>query len=64
MFSMKKNKLLVSINNFIEGMHVIFNDINVNGKAIWAIEHREVPKYIELGFEVFQSTKHNFQKQQ
>ena len=33
MFSMKKNKLLVSINNYIQGMLVI-----------WKIEYREVPR--------------------
>ena len=33
-------------------MHVLFNDINVNGKEIREIEHREVPKKFELGFEI------------
>ena len=34
-------------------MHVTFNDINVNGKEIWEIEHREVQKKKnQLGFEI------------
>ena len=52
MFSMKKNKLLVSINIYIQEMHVIFNDIKVYGKEIWEIEHREVQDKFELGFEI------------
>ena len=52
MFSMKKNKLLVSINNYMQGLHVIFNDINIYGKEIREIEQRDVPKKIKLRFEV------------
>ena len=33
-------------------MHVIFNDININGKEIWETEYRKVPKQNELGFEI------------
>ena len=33
-------------------MQVIFDDIKVNGKEKWEIEHREVIKKIELGFEI------------
>ena len=49
MFSMRKNKLLVSINNHIQGMHLISNDINANGRWIWEIEHNDVPKKIWTG---------------
>ena len=52
MFSMKKNKLLVSINVYIQEMHVIFNDIKVYRKEIWEIEHREVQDKFELEFEI------------
>ena len=33
MVSMKK-KLLVSINNYMKGMHMIFNGVNINGRLI------------------------------
>ena len=33
-------------------MHMIFNDININGKVTREIEHCEVPKKFELGFEI------------
>ena len=37
-------------------MHVTFNDININGKEIWEIEHHEVQKKKkkknQLGFEI------------
>ena len=39
----KKNKLLVSINNYMQGMH-IFNDINVNGRQTREREHCDIPK--------------------
>ena len=31
---------------------MIFNDINVNGREIWEIEHSEVPRKIWMGFEI------------
>ena len=33
-------------------MHVIFNDINVSGKEMSEIEHRDVPRKVKLGFEI------------
>ena len=29
-----QNKFLVSINNYVQGMHMIFNGANVNGRQI------------------------------
>ena len=49
---MKENKLLASINNYIQGMHVVFNDINISEKEIWEEEHCDIQKKIELGFEI------------
>ena len=34
MVLMKKKKLLVSIYNYMKGMHMIFNGININGRQI------------------------------
>ena len=31
---------------------MIFNGINVSGRQIWEIKHRDVPKKIELPFEI------------
>ena len=45
-----KKKLLVSINNYMKGMHVIMNGISVSGRQIWEIEHCDVPKNTELMF--------------
>ena len=36
----------------MQGMHVIFNGINVNGRPISKIEYCDVPKKIELTFEI------------
>ena len=46
-----KKKLLVSISNYMKGMHVIFNGFNVSGRQIQEIEHCDVPKNIELVFD-------------
>ena len=35
----------------MKGMHMIFNDINVNGRQIWEIEHYDGKK-IKLAFEI------------
>ena len=43
MFSMEKNKL------HIQGMHMIFNDINVYGKQIGEIEQPDIPKKSQIG---------------
>ena len=63
---MKKNKLLVSTNNYMQGMHMMFNDINVYGREIWEIEHHHVPNKIKFVFEIDLpfNDKNNFQKQQ
>ena len=37
MVLMKKKKLLVSIYNYVKGMYMIFNGININGRQIWEI---------------------------
>ena len=47
-----ENKLQVSINNYIQGMYMIFNSINVNGRQIWEIEHWHSKTKIELVFEI------------
>ena len=39
------------MNNYVQRMRIILNDINVNGKEIWEIEHCDVPKKIELSFD-------------
>ena len=44
MFSMKENKLLASINNYIQVMHMVFNDIDISGKEIWEVEHCDIQK--------------------
>ena len=31
---------------------MVFNDINISGKEIWEVEHCDIPKKIELGFEI------------
>ena len=31
---------------------MIFNGINANGRQIWKIEHCDLPKNIELAFEI------------
>ena len=36
---LNENKLLISINNYIQGMLIIFNGINVSGRQISKIEH-------------------------
>ena len=66
MFSMKKNKLLVSIDIYIQEMHMIFNNINVYGEEIREREHHDVSNKIKLGFEIGLpvNDKNNFQKQQ
>ena len=50
---MKENKLLASINNYIQGMHMVFNNIDISGKEIWEVEHCDIQKKKnELGFEI------------
>ena len=49
MFSMKKNKL-VSINNYIQGMHMIFSDLNL--KRDTRNNTTKFQKKFELGFEI------------
>ena len=49
---LNENKLLVSIKNYIQGIHKIFSGINANGREIWEIEHWHSKKKIELAFEI------------
>ena len=52
---MKKNKLLESINNYIQEMHMILKYINVDEKDIGEIKHfgiQKKKKKILLGFEI------------
>ena len=50
-FQWEKISILVSINNCMQGMHVIFNSININERQIWEIEQNKSKK-IELVFEI------------
>lgn len=51
---MKKNKLVESINNYIQEMHMILKYINVDEKDIGEIKHFGIQKKkkILLGFEI------------
>ena len=42
----------MSINNYTQGMHLVFNGIKVNEREIWEIEHYDVPKKIEVALEI------------
>ena len=57
MFSMKKNKLLVSINNYIQEMHMILKYINVDAKdrgnkTLWYSKKRKILLGFEIGLPV------------
>ena len=43
---------MVFINNYMQGVHSIFNGIKVNKRQIWEIEHCDVPKTNKLAFEI------------